>query len=57
MSSNVDIESLTTEQRLALLEDIRDSLAPEDLPVTDGQRAELDRRLDDRQFKHDSKPA
>jgi putative addiction module component (TIGR02574 family) len=45
--SNVDIKSLTTEQRLALLEEIWDSLSPEEVPLTDAQRAELDRRLDD----------
>lgn len=47
MSSNVDIETLTAQERLALLGDIWDSLNPEDVPVTDAQRAELDRRLDD----------
>jgi len=47
MASKVDIESLTVEQRLALLEDIWDSLTPEDVPVTDAQRKELNRRLDD----------
>lgn len=45
--SNVDIGSLTPQERLALLEEIWASLEPEDLPVTDAQRAELDRRLDD----------
>ncbi len=47
MSSNVDIKNLTAQERLALLGDIWDSLTPEDVPVTDAQRAELDRRLDD----------
>ena len=47
MSSKVDIENLTAEQRLALLEDLWKSLTPEDVPVTRAQRAELDRRLDD----------
>jgi|TARA_B100002003_G_scaffold207650_1_gene201996 putative addiction module component (TIGR02574 family) len=47
MSSNVDIKNLTAEERLALLADIWDSLNPEDVPVTNAQRAELDRRLDD----------
>ncbi len=47
MRSNVDIKNLTTEQRLALLGDIWDSLDPEDVPVTEAHRAELDRRLDD----------
>ncbi|MEW6745698.1 MAG: addiction module protein [Planctomycetota bacterium] len=38
---------MTPEERLALLEEIWDSLQPEDVPVTDAQRRELDRRLDD----------
>ena len=45
--SNIDIARLTKEERLALLEEIWDSLAPDEVPVTDAQRAELDRRLDD----------
>lgn len=47
MSSNIDIKNLSPEERLALLGDIWDSLDPEDVPVTEVQRAELDRRLDD----------
>jgi putative addiction module component (TIGR02574 family) len=43
---NVNIQSLTAEQRLALIGEIWDSLAPEDIPLSDAQRAELDRRLD-----------
>ena len=45
----VDIASLTPEERLDLLEELWDSLvvAPEAIPLTDAQRAELDRRLDD----------
>jgi putative addiction module component (TIGR02574 family) len=45
--SNIDIKSLSPQERLALLEEIWDSLEPEDVPVTDAQRRELDRRLDD----------
>lgn len=45
--SHIDIKSLTPEERLALLEEIWDSLDPEAVPVTDAQRRELDRRLDD----------
>lgn len=45
--SKVDIEHLSREERLVLLGEIWDSLAPEDVPLTDAQRAELDRRLDD----------
>ena len=46
---DLDIASLTTEERLTLLEELWDSLAaePEALPLTDAQRAELDRRLDE----------
>ena len=47
MGSNVEIDNLTTEERLALLGEIWDSLSPEDVPMTGTQRAELDRRLDD----------
>jgi putative addiction module component (TIGR02574 family) len=44
---NLDLEALTPEERLTLLEEIWDSLDPEDVPLTDAQRSELDRRLDD----------
>ena len=47
MSSRIDISGLTSEERLELLGDIWDSLAPEEVPVTEAQRSELDRRLDD----------
>jgi putative addiction module component (TIGR02574 family) len=43
----VDIQSLTAEQRLALIGDIWDSLTLDDLPLSDAQRDELDRRLDE----------
>jgi putative addiction module component (TIGR02574 family) len=46
---HVDIASLTPDERLDLLEELWDSLAasPETIPLTEAQRAELDRRLDD----------
>ena len=47
MSVNVDIRSLTAEQRLALIGDIWDSLAPAEIPLSKEQREELDQRLDD----------
>ena len=47
MNSSIDIRGLTAEERLALLGDLWDSLAPEDIPLTEAQRTELDRRLDD----------
>ena len=45
----LDIASLTPDERLGLLEELWDSLAaaPEAIPLTEAQRAELDRRLDD----------
>jgi putative addiction module component (TIGR02574 family) len=45
----VDIASLSTEERLRLLEDLWESLrvAPERIPLSNAQREELDRRLDD----------
>lgn len=45
----LDIASLTPEERLSLLDELWDSLAatPEAVPLTESQRAELDRRLDD----------
>jgi putative addiction module component (TIGR02574 family) len=45
----VDIAALTPEERLSLLEQLWDSLTatPEVIPLTETQRDELDRRLDD----------
>ncbi len=45
----LNIAALTPEERLSLLEQLWDSLAatPEAVPLTEAQRAELDRRLDD----------
>ena len=47
--SSVDIAALTPDERLDLLEQLWDSLAPtpEAIPLTEAQRVELDRRLDD----------
>jgi putative addiction module component (TIGR02574 family) len=44
----IDISSLSRDQRLRLLEQLWDSLAvtPDAVPLTNGQRLELDRRLD-----------
>ena len=42
------IEKLSVEERIALVEDLWDSIA-EDTPLTEPQRAELDRRLEDHQ--------
>lgn len=45
----IDIQALSPAQRLELIELLWDSLssAPEAVPFTDAQRAELDRRLDE----------
>lgn len=47
-SLRADIEELNIAERLQLLEDIWDSIAatPAELPVTQAQRDELDRRLE-----------
>ena len=44
-----DIEMLTVEERLALIERVWNSLtvAPDDIPLTNAQREELDRRIDE----------
>jgi putative addiction module component (TIGR02574 family) len=49
MSQPLQIEKLSTEERLRLIEQLWESLraTPEAIPLTDAQRAELDRRLDE----------
>jgi putative addiction module component (TIGR02574 family) len=46
-----EILSLSVEERIQLVEAVWDSIAqqPESLPVTEAQRKELDRRLDEHQ--------
>ena len=45
----IDITNLSAEERLRLLEELWDSLSatPEAIPLTNAQREELDRRLDE----------
>jgi len=43
----IDIDKLSRDERLKLLEKLWDSLSDQDVPLTAGQREELDRRLDD----------
>ena len=43
----INIQDLSPEERLRLLEKIWDSLSDDDVPLTAAQRAELDRRLDE----------
>ena len=47
--SMLNIDALTAEQRLELLDRLWNSLSatPQAVPLTSAQRAELDRRLDD----------
>lgn len=47
--ATIDIASLTPEERLRLLEQLWKSLSatPEAVPLTNAQREELDRRLDE----------
>jgi putative addiction module component (TIGR02574 family) len=44
----VDIAKLSAKDRLRLIEDLWESLSdqPDNVPITDAQRQELDRRLD-----------
>ncbi len=44
-----DFSELSVAERIQLAEDLWDSIAPEgdDVPLTEAQTAELDRRLDD----------
>jgi putative addiction module component (TIGR02574 family) len=46
--ASVDINTLSTEERLRLLDEIWESLSehPEAVPLTNAQREELDHRLD-----------
>ncbi len=42
---SLGIDRLSLEERVLLLQDIADSIAEEESPLTDGQRAELERRI------------
>jgi putative addiction module component (TIGR02574 family) len=46
-NSKIDVKQLSTAERLDLIEQIWDSLEADALPVTDAQKAELDRRIED----------
>lgn len=43
----IDVQKLSPEERLKLLERLWESLTDQDLPLTGPQREELDRRLDE----------
>ena len=46
--ATINLDDLSPDEQLQLLEEIWDRLSehPADLPLSDGQRADLDRRLD-----------
>ena len=43
----IDLEKLSPDERLKLLEQLWDSLSDQEVELTPAQRAELDRRLDE----------
>ena len=43
-AEHADLLKLSPSERLLLAQDLWDSLSPEDVPLTDWQKAELDRR-------------
>jgi putative addiction module component (TIGR02574 family) len=45
-NSRIDVKALSAEERLNLIEEIWDSLEADDVPVTEAQKAELDRRIE-----------
>ena len=45
-ATRLDITRLTAAERLQLVEELWDSLSPNDIPITSAQSAELDRRED-----------
>ena len=52
---SLGIDQLSVEDRLALVEDLWDSIAADEaaVPLTDAQKAELDRRLADHEANPD----
>ena len=44
--SKLDVKALSAEERLSLIEQIWDSLEADDVPVSEAQKAELDRRIE-----------
>lgn len=42
----IDIDQLSPQERLDLIEKLWDSLSDDDVPLTDSQRQELEHRLD-----------
>lgn len=46
-NSKLDVRALSAEERLNLIEQLWDSLEVDDVPLTEAQRAELDRRVEE----------
>jgi len=46
-NSKLDVRALSAEERLNLIEQLWDSLEADDVPLTEAQRAELDRRVEE----------
>jgi putative addiction module component (TIGR02574 family) len=46
-NSKIDVNDLSAEDRLNLIEQIWNSLEAEDVPVTEAQKAEIDRRIEE----------
>jgi putative addiction module component (TIGR02574 family) len=52
MKAKIDIQAMTPQERLELIDELWASLEPEDIPVSDEVKAELERRL----RRHDEHP-
>lgn len=46
-NSKIDLKALSADERLNLIEQLWDSLEAEAVPVSEKQKAELDRRIDE----------
>lgn len=46
-NSKLDVKALSAEERLNLIEELWDSLEADDVPVSEAQKTELDRRIEE----------
>ena len=49
---NLNIQDLSRDERLGLIEELWDSLSPNEVALTDAQREELDRRVEEMDSDH-----
>jgi putative addiction module component (TIGR02574 family) len=49
---HLNIQDLTRDERLVLIEELWDSLSPNEVVLTDAQREELDRRVEEMDSDH-----